>query len=475
MLAAGPSDETGLTDFVLNALPGAVLLFRDQAVSFASDGLMRLLGYEAGMIADEADWWGMAFPNVLRRRQLQEAWAQHPGELRECRIRCRDGSFRDVLVTYYTTPAQQLFYAVDNSAKRNIEDALWKSESSFSRLIESAPLAVVAVRDERIIYANGKAARMFGFASPEGMAGELAGQLADPGDSAAFQRKARYRSTTAQDEQAEEITCRTVQGARFPALLSSSGVVLADGAAAVLFLQDMSELKRMQGELLKAERLSTIGSMASGIVHDIRNPLTSIRAFAELLGDFEFSAAERREYADLITHEVQRLSLMAEDLLEFSSGRRVPCDIAAVPVAPLLEEFSLLLARYLEGRGVSFESRVTLDAPLLADRNKLMRVMLNLATNARDAMTGGGVLTLSVTREADQAHLAFTDTGQGIPEEIRDTLFEPFVTHGKKNGTGLGTAICKRIVEEMQGRIWFETVTGQGTTFHVTLPLATSG
>jgi signal transduction histidine kinase len=105
------------------------------------------------------------------------------------------------------------------------------------------------------------------------------------------------------------------------------------------------------------------------------------------------------------------------------------------------------------------------------DPDKMMRVVYNLATNAVEAMTDGGLLTVRVTRPDTEFQLDIGDTGPGIPEAIRDRLFGAFVTHGKKNGTGLGTAIAKKIVEEHGGNISFTTETGKGTTFHVRLPV----
>jgi signal transduction histidine kinase len=123
-------------------------------------------------------------------------------------------------------------------------------------------------------------------------------------------------------------------------------------------------------------------------------------------------------------------------------------------------------------RGITFDVTVDLEGALLVDKDKFQRVVLNLAGNAREALAPGGVLRILVAREDKMAHITVKDNGPGIPEEIRTRLFEPFVTHGKKGGTGLGTAISKKIVEEMGGRIWFNTASGRGTTFHIQLPLA---
>ena len=233
-------------------------------------------------------------------------------------------------------------------------------------------------------------------------------------------------------------------------------------------LIDICQLERM----LRNERMAAIGNMASSIIHDVKNPLTSIMAFAELLGDFDFEPADRKEYAGLIVQEAQRMVGMVEDLLEFTRGGRSRYDLAPLPVEALLDDVSRLLQRDMAERGIRFEVAVETGDAVLADRDKLKRVLLNLAGNARDAMESGGVLGIFASSAEGMAHIRVQDNGPGIPEAIRERLFEPFVTHGKKGGTGLGTAISKKIVEEMGGRIWFDTASGQGTTFHIRLPLA---
>lgn len=262
------------------------------------------------------------------------------------------------------------------------------------------------------------------------------------------------------------VCARTAAGKPFSSedehLLNSFGFLFTGKLADINLLEKM----------LKDERMVAIGSMASSIIHDVKNPLTSVMAFAELLGDLDFSPEERREYSGMIVQEVQRLTGMIEDLLEFTRGGRSRYEIAPFTPASLLEEVSRLVERDMKQRDIKYTTAVETNDRLLADKDKLKRVLLNLAGNARDAMEPGGSLRISVGRRDDMGHISVEDNGPGIPEEIRDRLFEPFVTHGKKGGTGLGTAISRKIVEDMGGRIWFDSARGRGTTFHVQLPLA---
>jgi signal transduction histidine kinase len=136
---------------------------------------------------------------------------------------------------------------------------------------------------------------------------------------------------------------------------------------------------------------------------------------------------------------------------------------------PWFAELVELLAPLAARNHINVQSTVATTEHLFIDPDRLTRALYNLASNAIEAMPNGGTLTLTLAKSDGQFLIEITDTGPGIPEEIRARLFDPFVTHGKKSGTGLGTSIAKKIVEDHGGEITFTTATGKGTTFHIRL------
>lgn len=209
------------------------------------------------------------------------------------------------------------------------------------------------------------------------------------------------------------------------------------------------------------QRLSALGAMATGIVHDLKSPITTIRLLAD---------AAPGGTAELLHRSVDRMLALVQDLLDYSRGeasvRREPVRMADVLAE--LEEQALAGA---ERSGVRVVRRVAFDGVLCADRNALLRALVNLVRNAVEAMPGGGTLTLAVEPREGELVLAVSDTGCGIPDEVLPTVFEPFVTHGKSGGTGIGMATAKAIVEAHGGRIRVRSRPGEGTTFEVALPL----
>jgi len=237
---------------------------------------------------------------------------------------------------------------------------------------------------------------------------------------------------------------------------------------------DFSVMAQRLREARDQERMALLGQMASSVVHDLRNPLTAIRGFAAMLADPATTSEERAEFLATIEAESERISGMLSDLLEFSRGREAPVK-AMVALDDFVAETADLLGRDLKLNGVTVETRLASGAQVPIDRNRMARVLANLAGNARDAMPQGGTVTFATAREGKLALITVSDTGPGVPAEIRSDLFEPFRTYGKASGTGLGLAICRQIVTAHGGAITLEQEEGKGARFVITLPIPEAG
>jgi signal transduction histidine kinase len=230
-----------------------------------------------------------------------------------------------------------------------------------------------------------------------------------------------------------------------------------------------SSNERLLTEIVHKEKMQLVGEMASGIIHDFRNPLTGIKLATQLLEN-EHQDAKTRKYTNLIIAQAERMVQMAQELLDFSRGK--PALIKEkIRMTDLLEKFQALNEDYLRHARVELTVKVP-ETTLHVDVGRILRVFQNLVSNAVDAMSPkGGVIEITGRPLDGLIEVSVRDEGPGIPEAIQSTLFEPFVTHGKKHGTGLGMAVVRSTVEAHGGRIRFETVAGKGTTFYFTLPV----
>jgi signal transduction histidine kinase/CRP-like cAMP-binding protein len=229
------------------------------------------------------------------------------------------------------------------------------------------------------------------------------------------------------------------------------------------------ENARIAREMVHTERLSAVGRMASTIIHDIKNPMGTLRMYAQVIkrktGDQEAS-----QLADEIIRQVDRFVSMTQEILDFSRGVS-EVHLERVDLSDVMANLLLFIEKDIAKRGIKIVHEFTYGGPVLLDLDKASRAFYNLASNAADAMEKGGTLTIRTREQESYVVFEFADTGGGIPEEIRTRVFEPFFTAGKRHGTGLGLAIVKKIVEDHKGRIELDSEPGRGSTFRLFIPL----
>ncbi len=221
--------------------------------------------------------------------------------------------------------------------------------------------------------------------------------------------------------------------------------------------------------MVQNERLSAVGKMANSIIHDIKNPMGVLRLSAQVIRR-KSPDAEIQQISDEMMRQIDRFVSMAQEILDFSRGANA-VNIEDVSVPEYMETARVVLANDLASHNVNIAMNVQYQGLMAVDQEKMMRVFYNLATNAADAMPQGGTLTVSVEKREYTVVIEFTDTGVGMPADIRARVFEPFVTHGKRYGTGLGMAIVKKIIDDHKGTIEVESEEGKGTTVRLLLPL----
>ena len=224
-------------------------------------------------------------------------------------------------------------------------------------------------------------------------------------------------------------------------------------------------------EVLQAERMALIGRFASSIVHDLKNPLTIIGLAAEMACLDGATAQSRQGSMDRIHKQVERITSMVNDILDYTRGAQGPVTLNPEDYGSYLQGIIDELQHEVANRGVTvrFENppptvKLTLNPP------RLNRVFYNLILNAVDAMPGGGEIRVRTEVTDREVLTEIADTGEGIAPEIIDRLFEAFATYGKTKGTGLGLSISQRIVQEHGGRIWAGNRPEGGAVFSFTLP-----
>jgi putative methionine-R-sulfoxide reductase with GAF domain len=229
------------------------------------------------------------------------------------------------------------------------------------------------------------------------------------------------------------------------------------------------ENARLAQEMVNNERLSAVGRMASTIIHDIKNPMGTLRVYAQVMKK-KSGNEEATKLADEMIHQVDRFVNMAQEILDFSRGVSAT-NIQEVDFGEVMEGVLLFIEKDLTKRNIKLEKNLNFKGKMKLDTDKIIRVFYNIASNAADAMATGGSITVTTEDTGSMVKVDFKDTGTGMPEEVKQRIFEPFVTFGKKHGTGLGMSIVKKVMDDHKGKIEIETELGKGTTIRLLFPL----
>jgi signal transduction histidine kinase len=230
-------------------------------------------------------------------------------------------------------------------------------------------------------------------------------------------------------------------------------------------------LRQQAGEV---ERLAAVGRVAGTVAHDLRSPLGGIIRSAEFLARPELSDTTRQKLSQAIVAMSRRLLNSVQEILDFT--RRVPLALQPAPhdLRQFLEGILEVLRADFSDRGIEVQTEWGYSGQAWIDADRLAQVIYNIAANARDAMAEGGRLVVQTRQTGKQIEIRFTDTGPGVPVELAERIFEPFFSHGKREGAGLGLSIARRIVQEHGGELRLENPAGGGATFVVRLPLPPS-
>lgn len=232
-------------------------------------------------------------------------------------------------------------------------------------------------------------------------------------------------------------------------------------------IQDVTELKRLEEQMMHSEKLSALARISAGLAHEIGNPLTSISSYVQLLREMDLGEFAN-ESLETISRHISRIAEIVRNISSFSKPAK---GIAGpVNIKDVLDSTIALLRFDKRMKNIDIHVNIPELPPAHADQNQLAQVFTNLIFNAVDAMPDGGVLTISARRVNGSVEISFKDTGVGIPEEYLNKVFDPFFTT-KDKGTGLGLSVSFSIVKSFGGDIIVESKPGEGSTFTVRLPV----
>ena len=269
----------------------------------------------------------------------------------------------------------------------------------------------------------------------------------------------------------QEIVCKPDGDREIPLGVSGARITTEDGRflGKIVILRDLREVRRLQQEVKRKEKLAAIGSLAAGVAHEIRNPLSSIKGFATLFRTRFEPESDEHGAAEIMIHEVDRLNRVVTELIEYAR----PSQIAArkTDLREMIAHSLSLIKHDVHKAGVRVETDIADDvSEVLLDPDRMQQCLLNIYLNAVQAMPEGGTLRVEGFRaDGERFGLRICDTGKGIPANDLSKIFDPYYTT-KNQGTGLGLAMVLKIVEAHGGEIDVVSNEGEGTVFTLLLP-----
>lgn len=355
---------------------------------------------------------------------------------------------------------------------RTAKSSLSRIKAFSDNLVENMPIGLAAFDGSGTLTAFNQSA--------EGILGRKAVEVLDkqaeealPGNCREiFLAVAAEKRTTGR-----EVDCTIAEGRVLPLEVIATTLNADDGAPLgyVVLFRDMTEVRRLRQEVNRNRRLASLGSLAAGVAHEIRNPLSSLKGFATYFRERFRESPQDRETAEVMISEVDRLNRVINQLLEFAR----PLTMTLIPTS--LPSLIRHILKTLEGqareKGIAIETELSPEiGEIPVDADRMSQVLMNLCLNALAATEAGGTLRVTLARQDDRmVRISVADTGAGIRKEDLPRVFDPYFTT-KAAGTGLGLPIVQKIVEAHDGKILLTSEPGEGTTATVILPMQpTSG
>jgi len=349
---------------------------------------------------------------------------------------------------------------------REARSSLSRVRAFSDSLVENMPIGLVATDPNGILTACNKVAEQMLALNEGASIGKRAADIIPPECVALFQTSDKNRGPTA-----GELACSLPGGDTKTLDVVSAPLYEKEGKflGAIAIFRDMTEIKRLEDEVERSRRLASLGGLAAGVAHEIRNPLSSIKGLATYFREKFADAPDDREAAEVMIGEVDRMNRVVTQLIEFA--RPLKMNIVPVSLPVIIRHALMLIEKEAAKLRVAFKTEFpneNWEIPVDADR--MTQVFLNLFLNAIHAMENGGELRVSLSRQENGAvRVAVSDTGTGIAADDLPRVFDPYFTT-RPSGTGLGLAICHKIVEAHRGEIFLESEKGKGTTAVVILP-----
>ncbi|WP_258729124.1 PAS domain-containing protein [Bacillus atrophaeus] len=366
----------------------------------------------------------------------------------------------------YKNQRAELLLLIDISSRKKFQTILQKSRERYQLLIQNSIDTIAVIHNGKWVFMNESGISLFEAATYEDLIGKNIYDHLHPCDHEDVKMRIQNIAEHKTDSEVMKQSWFTFQNRLIYTEMVCIPTTFFGETAVQVILRDISERKQTEELMLKSEKLSIAGQLAAGIAHEIRNPLTAIKGFLQLMKP---TMEGNDHYFDIVFSELSRIELILSELLMLAKPQQHAYK-EHLNLKKLISEVTALLETQANLNGIFIKTAFQRESIFInGDQNQLKQVFINLIKNAVESMPDGGTVEIDTTEDEHSVHVTIKDEGEGIPEKVLKRIGEPFLTT-KEKGTGLGLMVTFNIIENHQGTIQVDSKPEKGTAFKISFP-----
>ncbi|ASB65096.1 MULTISPECIES: PAS domain-containing protein [Bacillus] len=368
--------------------------------------------------------------------------------------------------TTYKNQRAELLLLIDISSRKKFQTILQKSRERYQLLIQNSIDTIAVIHNDKWVFMNESGISLFEAETYEDLIGKNVYDQLHPCDHDGVKQRIQNIINRKTESEIIKQSWFTFKNRLIYTEMVCIPTTFFGETAVQVILRDISERKQTEELMLKSEKLSIAGQLAAGIAHEIRNPLTAIKGFLQLMKP---TMGENEHYFEIVFSELSRIELILSELLMLAKPQQNAVK-ERVNLKKIISEVTALLETQANLKGIFIKTDYEHDSMYInGDQNQLKQVFINLIKNAVESMPDGGTVHIIMTEDEYSVNVTVKDEGDGIPENVLKRIGEPFLTT-KEKGTGLGLMVTFNLIKNHQGAIQVDSKPDRGTAFHITFP-----
>ncbi|WDW01566.1 PAS domain-containing protein [Bacillus velezensis] len=467
-------DAAGNGEFerLVEMLPNPLYVSINGTIAYANNAMLAMLGAES---KDEVigrrsyEFIEEEYHDIVKNRIVRMQKGMEVGMIEQTWRRL-DGTPVHLEVkaapTTYKNQRAELLLLIDISSRKKFQTILQKSRERYQLLIQNSIDTIAVIHNDKWVFMNESGISLFEAETYEDLIGKNVYDQLHPCDHDGVKQRIQNIINRKTESEIIKQSWFTFKNRLIYTEMVCIPTTFFRETAVQVILRDISERKQTEELMLKSEKLSIAGQLAAGIAHEIRNPLTAIKGFLQLMKP---TMEENEHYFEIVFSELSRIELILSELLMLAKPQQNAVK-ERVNLKKIISEVTALLETQANLKGIFIKTDYEHDSMYInGDQNQLKQVFINLIKNAVESMPDGGTVHILMTEDEYSVNVTVKDEGDGIPENVLKRIGEPFLTT-KEKGTGLGLMVTFNLIKNHQGAIQVDSKPDRGTAFHITFP-----